>query len=97
MTHIAVVLLGDPDLGARNDGARKRGAEQVAVLVDGVTLDSTVDNVLDKLLLEVEDHHLLCTERERLLLDLGPALLLADVSQEADDLVALKDEPFKDR
>jgi hypothetical protein len=94
---IAVVLLGDADLGAGNDGARQRGAEQVAVLVDGVALDGTVDNVLDKLLLEVENHHLLGAERERLLLNLGPVLFLANVGQEADDLVALEDEPFEDR
>jgi hypothetical protein len=55
-----------------------------------------MDNVFDKFLLQVEDHHLLGAERKRLLLNLCPVLLLTDVGQEADDFVALEDEPFED-
>lgn len=45
----AVLLLGDSDLLAGDDGSGERGSEQVAVFVDGVALDGGVNNLLDKL------------------------------------------------
>lgn len=87
---LAVVLLGDADLGAGDDGAGQRGAQQVPVLVYGVALDGAEDDLLDKLLLQVEDHHLLSTKLLGLGLDLIPVLLLADIGEEADDGVALQ-------
>ena len=90
MRHkVAALLLGDADLGAGDDGAGQRGAEQVAALVGGVALDGAEAELLDELLLQVLDDHLLRADLERLLLDLIPGLLLADVGEEADDLVTL--------
>ena len=86
---VAALLLGDADLGAGDDGAGQRGAEQVAALVGGVALDGAEAELLDELLLQVLDDHLLRADLERLLLDLIPGLLLADVGEEADDLVTL--------
>ena len=93
---LAVVLLGDLDLGAGDDGAGKRGAQEVPILVDGVALDGSVDDLLDKNLLQVLDHYLLGAEGQSLLLDGSKVLLLATSSQEGDDLIALVDEPFED-
>ena len=81
--NVAVVLLSNANLGASNDGAGKRGAEEVAVLVDGVALDGTEDNLIDELALEILDDHALGTEGESLLLDSGEVLLLADIGEEA--------------
>lgn len=93
---LAVVLLGSLDLSAGNDGAGERGAQEVAVLVDGIALDGAVDNLLDELLLEVLDDHLLGTEGHGLLLDLDKVLLLANIGQEGNNLIVLVDEPFED-
>lgn len=87
--ELAVVLLGNADLGTGNDGAGEGGAEEVAVLIDGIALDGTEDDLVNELLLEVEDHHLLSTELLGLGADLIPVLLLADIGEEADDGVAL--------
>jgi len=57
--EVALVLLGSPDLGAGNDGTGQSGAKQVTVLVDGVALDGPEDDLLDKLLLQVLNDHLL--------------------------------------
>jgi hypothetical protein len=86
---LAVVLLGDPDLRPGNDGAGQRGAEQVAVLVDGIALNGAEHDLLDELALQVLNDHALSTEGKGLLLNLGPVLLLADVGEEAHDCVAL--------
>lgn len=55
-----------------------------------------MDNLLDKDLLEVLNHHLLGAEGQGLLLDSSKILLLTDVSQEGDDLISLVNEPFQD-
>jgi hypothetical protein len=85
----AVVLLGNADLSAGDDGAGQRGTKQVAVLIDGIALDGTEDNLLDELSLEVLNDHTLSAEGESLLLNLSPVLLLADVGEEAHNSVAL--------
>lgn len=87
--ELAVVLLGNADLGTGNDGASEGGAEEVAVLIDGIALDGTEDDLVNELLLEVEDHHLLSTKLLGLGADLIPVFLLADIGEEADDGVAL--------
>lgn len=51
----AVLLLRDGDLGAGDDGARQRGAEQVDVLVDGVALNGREAELLDELAAQVLD------------------------------------------
>jgi len=81
--EIALVLFGGADLGTGNDGAGEGRPEQVAILVDSVALDSAEDNLLDKLLLQVFDDHLLGAEREGLALNGGEVLLLANVGEEA--------------
>ena len=53
---LAAFLLGDADLGSRDDGAGERGAEQVAALVGGVTLNSAEAELFDEFTAEVEDH-----------------------------------------
>lgn len=85
----AAFLLGNADLCASNDWASQTGSEQVTSLVRGVALHSAEAELFDKLLLEIENDHLQRTNLERLLLDLIPRLLLANVGEEADDLVAL--------
>lgn len=86
---VAVVLLSNADLSPGNDGPGEGGTEEVAVLIDGVALDGAEDNLLDKLALEVLNHHALGTESEGLLLDLSPVLLLANIGEEAYDSVTL--------
>jgi len=86
---VAVILLGNADLSAGDDGAGQRGTKQVAVLIDGIALDGTEDDLLDELALEVLNDHALSAKGESLLLNLSPVLLLADVGEEAHDGVAL--------
>jgi hypothetical protein len=86
---VTALLLGNSDLCASDDWTSQTGAQKVATLVRGIALDSAEAELLDKLLLEVEDDHLQRTNLEGLLLDLVPRLLLADVGEEAHDLVAL--------
>lgn len=93
---LAVVLLSNADLGTGDDGTGKRGTEEVAVLVDGVALDGSVDKLLNQFALEVHDNHLLGAEGNGLLLNGGPVLLLTDIGQEADDGITLVGEPFQD-
>lgn len=87
--EVAVVLLSNADLSASDDGAGEGGTEEVAVLVDGVALDGAEDNLLDELALEVLNDHALSAKGESLLLNRRPVLLLTDVSEEANDGVAL--------
>lgn len=53
---VALVLLGDADLGAGDDGAGKRGAEEVAAFVAGVALDGAEAELFNEFLLEVKDN-----------------------------------------
>ena len=56
MRHeVAVLLLCNADLGAGDDRAGERGAEEVAALVRGIALDSAEAQLLDEFLLQVED------------------------------------------
>jgi hypothetical protein len=92
---LAVVLLGSLDLSAGDDGAGQRGAQKVAILVNGVAADGAVHNLLDELLLEVLDDHLLGTKSQGLLLDRIEVLLLTNVCQKGNDLISLVDKPFE--
>lgn len=53
------------------------------------TLDGGEDELLNKLLLEVEDDHALSAKGDSLLLDGLPVLLLTNVGKEANDGVVL--------
>lgn len=85
--EVAAFLLGDADLRAGNDWTSQAGSEQVATLVCGVALDGAETELLDKLLLQVENDHLQRANLERLLLHFLPRLLLADIGEEAHDLI----------
>lgn len=61
-----------------------------------IALDGLEAEILDELLLEVLDDQLLCTDGEGLALCLFEILSLADIGEEADDLMALLEEPGKD-
>jgi hypothetical protein len=87
--ELAAFLLCDADLCASNDWASQAGSEEVSAFVRGIALDSAEAELLNELLLEVEDDHLQRTDLERLLLDLIPWLLLANVGEEAHDLISL--------
>jgi hypothetical protein len=95
---LAFVLLGNLDLCPCNDRASKRRAEEVAVFVDGVALNGREDELLDEDSLQIKDDHALSTESKGLLLNRSAILgvLLANVGKKADNLVALKYEPFQD-
>jgi len=92
---IALVLLGSSDLGTSNDWASQSSPKEVTVLINGVALDSAEDDLLDEFLLKILDNHLLGTKCKGLLLNSGKILLLADICEEANDGVALKDQPFQ--
>lgn len=68
--------------------ARTKGA--------GRTLDSRPDKLVDKLLLNIEDDHALSAELLSLGLDSVKVLLLAAVGKEADNLIALENQPSED-
>lgn len=86
---LAVVLLGGSDECASQYGPGKTGSEKIAVLVDGIALNSTEDKFLEELLLKVIDHHALGTESQSLLLDGVPVLILANVAEISNYGVAL--------
>jgi hypothetical protein len=93
---VAVVLLGNADLGTGNDGPSQGRSQEVAVLEDGIALNGAEYNLLDELLLEVLDDHALGTEGKSLLLDRLPVLLLAYIGTESNDLITLVDAPPED-
>jgi hypothetical protein len=62
----------------------------------GRTLDSGPDKLVDKLLLDIKDDHALSAELLGLDLDSIEVLLLTTVGKEADNLVALEDQPSED-
>lgn len=69
--------------------------KQVNVLVHGIALDGGPALLEDELLAEVGDVALLCTNLESFLLGGLEVLELADVSHEADYVVALLEKPFE--
>ena len=81
-------LNSNTDLGAGDDWTSQRSSEKVAALVGSIALDSAEAELLDKLLLQVENDHLERTNLKRLLLHLIPRLILANVGEEANDLVS---------
>lgn len=66
-------------LGAGNDGASQRRSEQVSVLEDGIALDGSVAQLLDKLALQVLDDELDGAHGEGFLLGGSKVFDLADV------------------
>jgi hypothetical protein len=48
---VAVVLLSNADLGASDDGSSKSGSKKISVLVDGIALNRSEDDLLDEFLL----------------------------------------------
>jgi hypothetical protein len=96
--HHSLAALSESDLdhASGNDRSSKRGTEEVDVLVDGVALNGGVDELLDKLSLEVLEEE----ARGSALHGLGSSglkvLLLTDIGHEGNDLVSLLDEPEED-
>jgi hypothetical protein len=58
-----------------------------------IALDRTETKLLDELAAQVQDNHLRATNPFRLGPDLVPVFLLAYISKEADDFIALVQEP----
>lgn len=80
---ITVVLLSNADLSTSNDRTSQSGSEEVSILVNGVALNRSEDNLLNKLLLKVLDNHTLSTESKGLLLDGIKVFDLANIGEEA--------------
>lgn len=80
---IAVVLLSNADLGASDDRSGQSSSKEVSVLIDGIALDCSENDLLDKLLLKVLDDHALRAESEGLLFDSIEVLDLTNIGEEA--------------
>lgn len=48
---VAVVLLSDSDLSTSDDGSSKGGSKKISILVDGVALNRSEDDLFDEFLL----------------------------------------------
>lgn len=110
MNSLASLSESNLDHASCNDGSGKRSTEKVNVLVDGVTLDGgccklrteqktcelTVDQLLDKLSLEVFEEEARSTTLHGLFPGSLKVLLLSDISHKGDNLVTLLNEPEKD-
>lgn len=90
---VTALLLSNAHLSTGDHRAGQTGSKQISSLVLGVALHGTVAELLDELAAEVEDNHLGSTN----LLGLGPdglpVLLLTNIGEEADNLIALVQEP----
>lgn len=87
--EIAVVLLSNADLGASDDRSGQSSSKEVSVLIDGIALDCSEDDLLDEFLLEVFNDHTLRTESEGLLFDSIEVLNLTNIREEALKYVRL--------
>lgn len=61
-----------------------------------IALNSTEAQLLNEFALKILDDELLCANGQRLALCFFEVLCLADIGEEADDLMPLLDEPGKD-
>lgn len=86
---IAVVLLSNADLGASDDRSGQSSSKEVSVLIDGIALDCSEDDLLDEFLLEVFNDHALRAESEGLLFDSIEVLDLTNIGEEALKYVRL--------
>jgi hypothetical protein len=80
---IAVVLLSNADLGASDDRSGQSSSKEISVLIDGITLNCSKDDLLDELLLEVLNDHALRAKSESLLLHGIEVLNLTNIGEEA--------------
>jgi hypothetical protein len=80
---IAGVLLSNADLGASDDRSGQSSSKEVSVLIDGIALDCSENDLLDELLLKVLDDHALRAESEGLLFDSIEVLDLTNIGEEA--------------
>lgn len=74
--EFAILLFSNANLGASDDGAGKRCAEQVAVFVDSVALHYAEHSLLDKSSLRVLSDHSFGSKRKSLFLNSGEIFLL---------------------
>jgi hypothetical protein len=97
MTHeITAFFLSHPHLRASNDRAGQACPKQVSSFILRVALDCTETKLLDELAAQVQDNHLRGTNLFRLGPDLVPVFLLPHISKEAEDFIALVQEPAQD-
>ena len=81
---------GDFDLALGDHRARDRGAEQVVALVDGVGAHHRKHEVARELFAQVVDVEFARAGPERLLLEAGGFLSLADIGAIRDHLAVIK-------
>lgn len=80
---VAVVLLRNADLGAGNDWSSKSGSKKISVLINGIALNSSEDNLLDEFLLEILNDHTLSAKSEGFLLNGIKVFDLTNIGEEA--------------
>ena len=97
MRH-GVGALTHRDLGLppRDHRPRKRGSEQVAVLVDGVPRDRREDEFRHEFLIQIFDEDVAGPGLKRALGDVIEVLLLPDVRHVRDHVVPLLQERLQD-
>ncbi len=86
----------DLDLTLGDDRTGESGPEEVAVFVHGVAGDGRKDEVRDELPLQIFDEDLVGAGAASALGDLLEILLLADIRDVGDDLVASIDQRLQD-
>jgi hypothetical protein len=89
----AALRLGNLDHATSNDGSGEGCSEEVDVLVDAIALDRWEAELLNKLALQVGDMARQRTALDGLLLCCLKVLLLTNIGHEADNIVALFDQP----
>ena len=90
--EVAVVLLSNANLSASDNGTSEGSAEEVSVLIDGIALNGSEDDLLNELFLKVLNDHTLSTESESLLLNSIKVLDLANIGEEALKMSGTDDE-----
>ncbi|KAF5537374.1 hypothetical protein FMEXI_9926 [Fusarium mexicanum] len=86
---IAVVLLSNADLGTSDDRSGQSSSKKVSVLIDGIALDCSEDDLLDEPLLKVFDDHALQAESEGLLFNSIEVLNLTNIGEATLKYVSL--------
>ena len=87
--RIRALTLGDIDERLCNHGTRKRRAEQIFPLVDGTRLERRPDIFLKEFLRQIDNIHLRCTGRERLVMHRCKLLALPDIGTGCNDLASV--------
>ena len=74
-------------MSSSDNRSSKSGSEKISVLVDGIALNCSEDNLLDEFLLEVLDDHALSAKSKSLLLNGIKVLYLANIGKETLQVV----------